>query len=87
MEQQAEVLVHETEAHSAHHEQSFWSKYVLSTDHKVIGIQYGVSGLIFLLIGFCLMLMMRWQIAHPGIPIGDSAAVSWMPCGFPCGRC
>ena len=64
-----------------HHEQGFVSKYIFSVDHKVIGVQYGVSGLIFLLIGFCLMLMMRWQIAHPGIPIGDSAAVSWMP-GF-----
>src|SRR2546423_2142371 len=56
--------------HEAHHEeQGFWSKYVFSTDHKIIGIQYGVTALFFLLFGFCLMLMMRWQIAHPNQPI------------------
>src|ERR1041385_6142338 len=53
--------------HEAHHEElGFWSKYVFSTDHKIIGIQYGVTALFFLFFGFCLMLMMRWQIAHPG---------------------
>src|SRR5215467_1572290 len=56
--------------HEAHHEeQGFWSKYVFSTDHKMIGIQYGVTALFFLFFGFCLMLMMRWQIAHPGQPV------------------
>ena len=44
----------------------FWRKYVFSTDHKVIGIQYGITGLIFLLFGFALMMLMRWQLAYPG---------------------
>ena len=53
--------------HEAHHEEAgFWRTYVFSTDHKVIGIQYGVTALLFLLFGFCLMMVMRWQIAHPG---------------------
>jgi len=39
---------------------------VFSTDHKVIGIQYGVTALIFLLFGFLLMMLMRWQLAYPG---------------------
>lgn len=59
-------------AHGAHHEdQGFWRSYIFSIDHKVIGIQYGLTALCFLLLGFALMLMMRWQIAHPGeaIPI------------------
>src|SRR5205814_4504030 len=56
--------------HEVHHEEAgFWSKYVFSTDHKIIGIQYGVTALFFLLFGFCLMLMMRWQIAHPTVPV------------------
>src|SRR2546421_11586103 len=62
-------------AHEAHHEDlGFWRKYVFSTDHKMIGIQYGVTALFFLLFGFFLMLMMRWQIAHPGqaIPLVGS---------------
>lgn len=29
------------------HELPWWRKYVFSTDHKVIGIQYAISGLIF----------------------------------------
>jgi cytochrome c oxidase subunit 1 len=73
-------------AHEEHHaEAGFLRKYVFSTDHKIIGIQYGVTGLCFLFFGLCLMLMMRWQIAHPGkaLPlfgplihavVGDAAA-------------
>ncbi len=52
-----------------HHEQSWIRTYVFSTDHKVIGIQYGISALLFLLFGFTLMMIMRWQIAYPGQPI------------------
>src|SRR5215212_3750 len=50
--------------HDDHHELGWWSKYIFSTDHKVIGIQYGLTGLVFLFFGFCLMLVMRWQLAH-----------------------
>src|SRR3989440_7643684 len=57
-------------AHGAHHEElGFWRKYIFSTDHKVIGIQYGLTGLLFLLFGFGLMMVMRWQIAYPGKPM------------------
>jgi cytochrome c oxidase subunit I len=35
-------------------------------DHKVIGIQYGITALLFLLFGFTLMMIMRWQLAYPG---------------------
>lgn len=57
-------------AHGVHHpELGFWSKYVFSTDHKVIGIQYGITALLFMLFGFFLMLLMRWQLAYPGEPI------------------
>src|SRR5262245_41505156 len=53
--------------HEEHHEDiGFMRKYVFSTDHKMIGLQYGLTGLCFLLFGLGLMLMMRWQIAHPG---------------------
>ena len=60
-----------TENHHAayagdHHEPGFWRRYVFSTDHKVIGIQYGISALLFLLFGFSLMMIMRWQLAYPG---------------------
>ncbi len=61
---------HTHDAHD-HHEPGFWQKYIFSTDHKVIGIQYGVTALSFLFFGFLLMICMRYQISHPGekIPI------------------
>ncbi|MBI1802833.1 MAG: cbb3-type cytochrome c oxidase subunit I [Ignavibacteriae bacterium] len=49
-----------------HEELPFWRKYIFSTDHKVIGIQYGITSLIFLFFGFSLMMLMRWQLAYPG---------------------
>src|SRR5690348_13275264 len=61
--------VHTHEAHGGHADIGFWRKYIFSTDHKMIGIQYGFTALCFLLFGLFLMLMMRWQIAHPGQPV------------------
>ena len=66
------TLTHAHEEHHEHdhgHELAFWQKYIFSVDHKMIGIQYAVTGLLFLLFGFCLMMMMRWQLAYPGRPI------------------
>src|ERR1700710_1798235 len=64
---------HEThgpdEHHHDHHELGWWRTYVFSTDHKTIGIQYGLTGLVFLFFGFMLMLVMRWQLANPGHPV------------------
>ena len=48
------------------HHEPFIRKYVFSTDHKWIGIQYGFTALCFLLFGFSLMLLMRLQLATPG---------------------
>ncbi len=55
--------------HSHDRQLGFWRKYVFSQDHKVIGIQYGFTSLLFLLFGFGLMMVMRWQLAYPGQPI------------------
>src|SRR4051812_11520888 len=57
---------HEHHGEDEHHELGWWRKYVFSTDHKVIGIWYGVCGLLFLFFGFSLMMMMRFQLAYPG---------------------
>ncbi len=54
---------------SDHHQESFWRKYIFSVDHKVIGIQYGVTSLFFLLFGFLLMIAMRYQLAYSETPI------------------
>jgi cytochrome c oxidase subunit I len=85
---------HETHHHHdehghEHHELGFWRKYVFSTDHKVIGIWYGISGLIFLFFGFSLMMMMRWQLAYPGqaLPvIGNALGHIFGPGSMPDGK-
>ena len=74
MDASTDLALHSPAAHDPHHhddghdhhELGWWRKYVFSTDHKVIGIQYAITGLIFLLFGFILMMMMRWQLAYPG---------------------
>ena len=66
-----EALEHENSsaAHEHEHKLGFWQAYVFSQDHKVIGIQYTITALLFLLFGFTLMAIMRWQLAYPGQPI------------------
>ncbi|HKQ98287.1 MAG TPA: cbb3-type cytochrome c oxidase subunit I [Candidatus Polarisedimenticolia bacterium] len=66
------------------HPQGFLRKWVFSVDHKVIGMQYAVTGLVFLLFGFCLMMLMRYQLAYPGRPLawlGNILGDSRMPGG------
>ena len=44
-------------------------KHLVSTDHKVIGLLYGFTSLFFLLVGFLLVIIIRWQLAFPGQPV------------------
>lgn len=65
---------HHVEAH-AHPEMGFLSKYFFSLDHKVIGIQFLFTSLIFLAVGGLLAILVRVQLAwpHAEIPL-----LSWM---------
>ncbi len=58
---------------------AFIRKYVFSVDHKTIGLQYMFTSLVFLLFGFGLILLMRWQLAYPGKPI---PFFGWLPDSF-----
>jgi cytochrome c oxidase subunit 1 len=75
IKQRNKVVEHAVTADQAIHmaghdeELSFWRRYVFSLDHKVIGIQYLFTSLLFLLVGFTLMMIMRWQLAYPLQPI------------------
>jgi len=42
---------------------------IFSTDHKVIGLQYALTSLAFLLLGFLLILTLRLHLAWPAHPI------------------
>src|SRR5437588_950774 len=64
----------------AHPELSFLRKYIFSEDHKVIGIQFLFSGIIFLFIGGALALLVRLQVGWPtgNVPhIGRWFPASW----------
>jgi cytochrome c oxidase subunit 1 len=56
--------VHIEHAHEAHHG-GFISTYIFSRDHKIIGIQFLFSTLIWFFIGGLLALGVRWQLAWP----------------------
>ncbi len=68
-----------------HNELGFWRKYIFSTDHKVIGVQYALTSFFFLLVGFSLVLMMRWQLAYPGQPMPFEFLSKIFPAGLPGG--
>jgi cytochrome c oxidase subunit 1 len=48
---------------------SFLGRFVFSTDHKVIGRQFLFLGLVFLAVGGVMAMLIRWQLARPGVPV------------------
>src|SRR5437879_916689 len=54
-------------AEHVHHELGFWRKYVFSTDHKIIAIQYLITAMTMAVIGGILSMLMRYQLAWPSM--------------------
>jgi len=63
------TAVAHTQAKAHHEPMSFWRKYIFSTDHKIIGIQFLFVSLFFLLVGGLLAMQIRWQLGFPGKPM------------------
>jgi cytochrome c oxidase subunit I len=61
----------EPEDHSGHGARSWKDYFRVNTDHKVIGVQYTVTALFFLLVGGALAEVMRAELAQPGQQIVD----------------
>jgi cytochrome c oxidase subunit 1 len=61
--------------HGEAHELPFVRKYIFSTDHKVIGIQFLLMSLIFLFLGGLLAMLIRWQQGYPDVPIPGGTAL------------
>ena len=58
------------DAHAEHgHTAGFLKTYVFSLDHKVIGLQFLFSTLIWFFVGGMLALGIRWQLAFPWRPM------------------
>jgi cytochrome c oxidase subunit 1 len=51
---------------AAHRTPSFLGRYVFSTDHKIIGIQYLLTAFFMALVGGGLAMLIRLQLAWPG---------------------
>jgi cytochrome c oxidase subunit 1 len=56
---------------------SVLQRYVFSHDHKVIGIQFLFSGLIFFVLGGLLAMAVRWQLAWPWSPVPVLSQALW----------
>src|SRR5258706_13232967 len=74
----SEAIIHADHGHAAHahHEASFISTYVFSTDHKMIGKQFMAMGLFNLFVGGLLAMLVRWELAWPGTA---GPGFSWVP--------
>ncbi|MCC4213420.1 cytochrome c oxidase subunit I [Leeuwenhoekiella parthenopeia] len=55
---------HDDHGHHDHH-QTFISKYIFSTDHKMISKQYLITGLLMGVIGIAMSILFRIQLAWP----------------------
>jgi cytochrome c oxidase subunit 1 len=51
------------------HKESLWSRYLFSTDHKIIGLQYLWTALFMALVGGYLAYAFRMNLAFPGMAI------------------
>src|SRR5882762_9265185 len=64
--------------------QGFVRKWIFSTDHKVIGLQYMFTALVFLLLGASLAMLIRWQLGYPGKALPGMGTLA--PAGMPGGH-
>src|SRR5215203_2594093 len=62
------------EDHSGHGAYSWKDYFRVNTDHKVIGIQYVVTSFFFMLVGGLLAMLVRAELAAPGMQFVDSNA-------------
>ena len=66
-----------------HHKETFVSKYIFSLDHKMIGKQFLITGMIMGLIGVMMSMLFRLELAYPeqSFPILEFFLGKWAPDG------
>ena len=65
-------IAHAPEHHPAPHghaESNWFIKYLWSTDHKVIALQYMFTGMLMAMIAGFMAYVFRMQIAYPGMNV------------------
>jgi cytochrome c oxidase subunit 1 len=71
--------VHHDEHHVHHHKETFITKYIFSQDHKTIGKQFLVTGIIWAIVGGLFSVLFRLQLGYPGqnFPILETVFGKW----------
>ena len=66
-----------------HHEENFFTKYLFTMDHKMIGKQFLVTGMFMGIIGVMMSMLFRLEIAYPeqSFPILEFFLGKWAPDG------
>ncbi|RKS55938.1 cytochrome c oxidase subunit 1 [Gillisia mitskevichiae] len=74
---------HDDHGHDHHHKQTFITKYIFSTDHKMIAKQYLITGLLMGIIGIAMSVLFRMQLAWPeqSFWIFEALLGKWAPGG------
>src|SRR5688500_2840266 len=65
--------------HHEHHKETFISKYIFSMDHKTIGKQFLITGMVWAIIGGLFSVLFRLQLGYPGqsFPILETFFGHW----------
>ena len=79
----AEVIthhdIHQDEHHVHHHKETFITKYIFSQDHKTIGKQFLITGIVWAIIGGLFSVLFRLQLGFPeqSFPILETFFGKW----------
>jgi cytochrome c oxidase subunit 1 len=70
---------HHDEHHVHHHKETFITKYIFSQDHKTIGKQFLVTGIIWAIVGGLFSVLFRLQLGYPdqSFPILETMFGKW----------
>lgn len=71
--------IHHDEHGVQHHKESFVSKYIFSMDHKTIGKQFLITGIVWAIIGGLFSVLFRLQLGYPDqtFPILETVFGNW----------
>lgn len=75
----AEVSMGHHDEHHGHHKETFISKYIFSMDHKTIGKQFLITGMVWAVIGGLFSVLFRLQLGYPDqtFPILETFFGKW----------
>ncbi len=74
-----EMVTTHAEHHVHHHKETFITKYIFSQDHKMIGKQFLITGIIWAVVGGLFSVLFRLQLGYPdqSFPILETIFGKW----------